>query len=93
MGETTSESRMSIADLLCHLREQLLRARAKQDHDALGELWKVVDGVLDAAYQCRDREVAALLEDLGDSIRDSLMGVEWKSNIPSVEEIRRLENS
>ena len=76
MAEPTSESRMSIADLLCHLREQLLQARAKQDHDALRELWKIVVGVLDAAYRCRDREVATLLEELGDSIRDSLMGVE-----------------
>lgn len=93
MVETTSGNRMNIADLLCYLREQFLTARTAQDHDALIELSKVVDSVLEAAYQSRDREVAALLQEFEASIRDSLTRVEWKSTIPTVEDIRRLGNT
>jgi hypothetical protein len=33
-----------------------------------------------------------MLEAMGDSIRDSLMGVEWKSEIPTIEAIKALRD-
>lgn len=82
---------MGISDLLLHLRERLLAARAARDDAALRDSWKVINAVLDAAYRCQDREVAAMLENMGDAARDSLMDVEWKSTIPAAEAIRKLE--
>lgn len=81
---------MRVSDLLLHLREKLVAARAARDDAALRDLWKVINTVLDAAYRCQDREVAAMLEHMGDAVRDSLMEVEWKSTIPSAEAIQRL---
>jgi len=35
------------------------------------------------AAQARDPQVRLVIEGLGDAIRDSMMGVEWKSEIPT----------
>jgi hypothetical protein len=68
---------MTIADLLCYLREQLLI---------------VINLFLESAYESHDKSVASMLEAMGDSIRDSFMGVEWKSEIPTIEAIKALNN-
>jgi len=83
---------MSIADLLCYLREQLLIARNGKDAKQLQTLWDAINLFLESAYESRDVRVASMLEAMGDSIRDSIMGVEWKSEIPTLEAIKALDN-
>lgn len=81
---------MTIVDLLCYLRQELLKARADKDQEKLRKIWGAIDIFLESAYQSKDARVGSLLEDMGDSIRDSLMDVEWKSTIPSTEDIESL---
>ena len=83
---------MSIADLLCYLREQLLIVRDSKDTKKLQTLWDAINLFLESAYQSHDKSVASMLEAMGDSIRDSFMGVEWKSEIPTIEAIKALNN-
>jgi hypothetical protein len=84
---------MTIADLICYLRQKLLIARNDKNTEDLKNLWDAINLMLESAYECGDRDVGALLEAMGDSIRDSLMGVEWKSEIPSVETINVLDKN
>lgn len=81
---------MTIIDLLCFLRQQLLDARDEKNEEKLRILWSAINLILDSAYQYQDRDAASLLEEMSDAIRDSLMHVEWKSTIPSVESIQAL---
>lgn len=79
-----------MVELLCHLSRRLSELRASADHDQLRKVWSAITEILDAAYRCEDQTTASLLEEMGDAVRDSLMGVEWKSTIPSEEAIREL---
>jgi hypothetical protein len=83
---------MTVIDLLCHLREQLVSLREANNQDGLRNLWGGLQLILESAYKYQDKDVAAILEEMEDAIRDSLMGVEWKSNVPSVESIKALED-
>jgi hypothetical protein len=40
-----------------------------------------------AAFEVRDKKCAAIVEEMSASVRDTFMGSEWKSTIPSVDEI------
>jgi hypothetical protein len=82
---------MTIVDLLLYLREKLLEARARKESKELQTLWDTINAVLECSYQHGERQIATLLEEMGDAIRDSLMGVEWKSTIPSEESIRAID--
>lgn len=84
---------MTIVDLLSYFRRRLIDLRKEANHDELRKLWSSINEVLAAAYEGNHRDVAALLEEMGDAIRDSLMGVDWKSTIPSDESIRALRGS
>lgn len=84
---------MTIGDLLFYFRRRLIELRSEANQDELRKLWSSINEVLAAAYELNDRETAALLEEMSDAIRDSLMGVEWKSTIPSEETIRALEKN
>ena len=79
-----------MVELLCHLSRRLSELRTSSDHDQLRKTWSAITEILDAAYHCEDQQTASLLEEMGDAVRDSLMGVEWKSTIPSEETIREL---
>ena len=81
---------LTTVELLCHLSRRLSALRTSADHKQLRKLWSAITEVLDAAYECDDQQTAALLEEMGDAVRDSLMGVEWKSTIPSEVTIREL---
>lgn len=89
-GKMQGAKSLTIVELLCHLSRHLSDLRTSADHEQLRKLWSAITEVLDAAYECEDQQTAALLEEMGDAVRDSLMGVEWKSNIPSEETIREL---
>jgi hypothetical protein len=83
--------KMSIGDLLVFTRGQLMQAREARDEAALQTLATFNEFFLRAAYSYEDVEAAKILEAFEDSIRDSFHQVEWKSTIPSEDEIRALD--
>jgi hypothetical protein len=85
-----NEMGLSLADLLIYIRTQLLDAKAAHDDKTLEYLGKALDVIQEFAYQKQDKKIALITEDFTDAIRDYFMGVEWKSTIPSEDEIRQL---
>ena len=86
-----SKPKMNLADLICHLRQELLDAREQKNKIQLGQRFTVFGVLLDAveaSYSLRDGRIIGILEDLSSTTRDSLMDEDWKSNIPSVDEIK-----
>jgi hypothetical protein len=79
--------KMIFAGFLCYLRQRLLDLRDNQDQDELSKLFTTLLFVGEAAEKANDSQVVIILDHLVDATRDSLQGVEWKSYIPSVEEI------
>ncbi len=85
----TSE-RLTIADLLCSLSKQLLLAREQKNTPDLERLMGIFVLIEEAASAVQDKVIYTLAEDLEDAARDSLMEADWKSKIPSEEDIRLL---
>ena len=83
-------SQATLADQLCHLRQRLLDARDQNDQATLVELLRTFDLLRASAWKNDDERLASLVEDMLDATQDSLMGVGWKSDIPSVEAIKAL---
>ncbi|HRF51033.1 MAG TPA: hypothetical protein PLC98_25605 [Anaerolineales bacterium] len=84
---------LQINDILTDLRQQLLAARNIADTDAksraAGLILDVCGVLVESAYRVDDRPVAGILEQLLDSARDTIHGVEWKSTIPTEDDIRK----
>ena len=83
-GELMSNN-MIFLNLLLTLRQRLVNARELKDQASLSELLTTFGVLRDA---CESGSVNMILTDLTDAARDSLMGVDWKSGIPSIEAIR-----
>jgi hypothetical protein len=52
------------------------------------EIQTISDMLPDLAYMKNSQEVGAILENFESAARDSIQGVDWKSIIPTEEEIR-----
>src|SRR5919109_3049489 len=81
-------SKLTATDIFLYLRQRLIDAREQNDLNTLGGLQRVFDIFLDLAFMKKNQPIGKILEDFECSARDSLMGVPWKSTIPSEEEIR-----
>lgn len=81
------EEKLTISYLLCYLRQSLIDARKENNTRLLTELGNAFDLIEAAAFEVRDKKCATIVEAMRDSVRDTFMGSEWKSNIPSIEEI------
>lgn len=82
-----TEDKLTIASLLSYLRKSLIDAREKKDIKLLNELGGVFDLIEAAAWEAQDRRIAAIAEEMRSAVRDTFTGSEWKSNIPSVDDI------
>ncbi len=82
------EKRMTVPDLLCYLRQRLLEARGKNDDAILDELAVALTVLREVGYISEDKKFITLVTALEDSTQDAIMRVPFKSEIPSVEEIR-----
>lgn len=90
----TSPTEMVTTDLLLYLRQRLLDARTVKDHKMLNELSNTFHILQEAIWSVEEASVyAGFLEDMICAVRDSMMGVEWKSEIPSIEEIKEGKSS
>lgn len=52
------------------------------------ELRVTFECIIELAYAREDTKIGGIIEHLVDSVRDSIMGIDFKSYIPSVKEIR-----
>ena len=81
-------NKITSLDIFLYLRQRLLDAREKRDMDIMSKLQTVFIILSDLAYLKKVGHLGAILEELENSARDSIMGVPWKSTIPSEEDIR-----
>ena len=79
---------MTLFDLFCYLREQFLQMRAKKDKEGMERLSITFSLLSDVAESRCDGNTVALIDHFLDSIRDFFMETEWKSYIPTTEEIK-----
>lgn len=80
---------MASVDMVLSLRQRLLDAREQDDRTSLGVLQTTFGALIEASYRTQERTLIEILVALEDAARDAAMGVGWKSDIPSVETIRR----
>jgi hypothetical protein len=78
---------LTLADLLINLRQKLLDARAQADMALAQALFTTYDLILEASYPSKNRALSGILQDFVDSARDTLNGEDWKSTIPTIEQI------
>jgi hypothetical protein len=81
-------TKVTLEYMLYSLRQRLLDARSKNDQASLRELEVTFNMFTQIAYEAQDKALASILEELECSARDSLTGVGWKSNIPSLDAIK-----
>jgi hypothetical protein len=83
-----SPPEMVTTDLLLYLRQRLLDARAAKDQKTLNELSNTFRILQEAIWSVEDSSIyAGYLEDMAHAVADSMAGIEWKSEIPSIEAI------
>jgi hypothetical protein len=73
--------------VVLRLREAVIAAQSQEDQNQLNSLLGVLDMLLEVVYAAPDRQLGIVLEALLDTVRDTLHGVPWKSDIPSVNTI------
>ncbi len=78
---------MMLTDFLCYACRELIEAADHGDASRVNELQGTLVLLQEATWEVRDERRAALIEDMIDAARDALVGVEWKSELPSVEAI------
>lgn len=76
---------MTLAELICTLRQRLLDARASKDKRELDRLFTTFIMLTEASYG--NEQFVGVCQDMGFAARDTLQGVDWKSTIPTIEEI------
>ncbi len=83
----SNEGKLTISYLLGYLRRQLIEAREEKNEKLLAELGNAFDLLEAASFEAKDRKHAAIAEEMRSAVRDAFMGTEWKSNLPSIDEI------
>jgi hypothetical protein len=84
----SKEGMLTLTSLLCYLRGRLLEARKHNDQESLSQLSRIFEIMEEAAWEANDQKHGALIEDMRLAVGDSFHGVEWKSAIPTEDEIR-----
>ena len=89
VSDTARESvKITTLDIFLYLRKRLLDAREPSDVEKLVEIQAICEFLLYLVYSKQTPGLGSILEEFESSARDSIMGVPWKSNIPSEEEIK-----
>lgn len=70
--------------VMLRLREAVITAQNQKDQNQLNSLLEVLNTLLEVAYAASDRQLGIVLEALLDTVLDTLHGVSWKSDIPSI---------
>jgi hypothetical protein len=83
----TVQTKMTFVELLLGLRQRLLTAKDQNDSKSLVALQNASYVLFDIVAEFGDVAVAAILEDMVDSISDFLINEDWKSSVPTIEDI------
>ncbi len=78
-GETETD----FAGILFGLRDHLIGSRTGQDMEALENLRVTFATLREVSYRVGNAALTRVVVALEDAARDSLMKVDWKSDIPS----------
>ncbi len=81
---------MTLAELLCLLRQRLLDLDTKDQDDrrSADQLFTTFSVLADIIEASDNKQLAMILSDLAFSARDYAMDVKWKADIPSVQKIK-----
>jgi len=82
--------KLTIASLFFSLRQQLLLARQQKNRAELEKLFATFILIGDAAIEADDEAVIALAEVLETAARDALEESDWKSKLPTEQDLQRL---
>jgi len=83
-------NKLTITALLCYLRNQLLDARERRNIEQLQALDITLGIIEEAAIDVGDNRLYGdIVMNLVTSAQDALNDEEWKSTIPSIEEIEK----
>lgn len=80
-------SLMTMADLLCYIREQIIQAREENNNKVLQELFTTLGIIQDAIENSPDKTYWWIVDNLYNAIRHSGYA-EHKVTIPSIDDIR-----
>jgi hypothetical protein len=83
-----TQNKLTLADLLCSLRQRLLDAKAQKDRQLLSELLITFGILREASYDSKDTPVITVLVALEDCARDFVGGMGFDSDVPAIEVIR-----
>jgi hypothetical protein len=78
---------MTLSKLLHLLRVRLLKAIDENDRELLVEMKITFTILKEVIYDSENEALIALLVELEDAAQDSVMGVAWKSDVPTDEAI------
>jgi hypothetical protein len=78
---------INLQAVVLRLRAAAIAARSQIDNRQLNSLMGILDSLLDVAYTANDHQLPALLESLLAAVRDTIHGIPWKSEIPSVDTV------
>jgi len=82
-----AEKRMTVADLICYMRQQLLEAKIEKNNELIKDLQTLLNIIFKVAEIKEDKTLTLLLDKLLYAMSDYFIDDEWKSEIPSEEEI------
>ena len=82
-----THSVMTMADLLCYMRERVIKARENNNSDDFTSLFYALSVIQDAIETGPDKTYWWIVDDLENVLRHTGIA-EFKVNIPSVEQIR-----
>ncbi|MFN8410763.1 MAG: hypothetical protein U0Z26_00085 [Anaerolineales bacterium] len=89
------KNRITVADILIFLREQLLNAHAEKNIDNLKRLASYFDGLSEITAKVNDSKMLEILTDFEYVANHFIMGVDFKvtAALPSIEAIQELESA
>jgi hypothetical protein len=89
------KNRITVADILIFLREQLLNAHAEKNKDDVRRLASYFDGLWEIAARVNDPKMLGLLTDLEYAANHFAMEVDFKAidALPSIDAIQELESA
>lgn len=80
--------KITLADMVIKLRQRLIEAGERHDRDGLGAMKVTFGELVEASYGTHEKSLIEILVALEDAARDAVVGVSWKSDIPTIEAIQ-----
>jgi hypothetical protein len=78
---------MTLLDILLQMREKLLSLKAHHNAKEAQELFAALVLLREISYMNPNRDITNMIIALLEVARDMVMGVSWKSSIPTVEQL------